>query len=331
MEKGETTAEHSKNQREEAEKLEADKANEDPKKGGLFQGFFKPKPQGPIFDAQDGVARCPNCHWELEEDACINCGYEIEDGTISSMSDFSDDFSDMTDDDDEEDMRDANPGYVDRDAAWVDEYPHPLPFGFQQLYHAAQNYAPNQYHEYPTQAYNQFLANPIFRRPPFAFANQASSSIAGTSENESEEDEDEEMDSFIDDDESGAEDSEDGSHTDHSTVVGDHDYMGYDGYDTGTDASVSQSGQSVEDEDDGGDDDSDEDEGGGPTLGIPERVRRRMLYQNNQPVGRDRNSPLFGLQNNGAGTSASNAINVDDDSEDEMPVSASRRARLNRR
>ncbi|KAF4946340.1 hypothetical protein F66182_18593 [Fusarium sp. NRRL 66182] len=74
LEKGETTAEHSKNQREEAEKLEADKTSENPSTGGLFQGCFKPKHHhvGPIYDADDGIGD-------------------------------SDDFSDMKDEDDEDD------------------------------------------------------------------------------------------------------------------------------------------------------------------------------------------------------------------------------------
>ncbi|OKL64441.1 hypothetical protein UA08_00191 [Talaromyces atroroseus] len=354
LEKDETTAEHSKNQREEAEKLEADKSNEDPNTGGLFQGFFKPKPHpaGPIFDTEDGVARCPNCAWELEEDSCMNCGYHVEDGTMSSMSDYSDDLSDMTDEDenddddddndddddenDEEEMGDADAdAFADYDGAWVDEYPHAMPFSFREILNAAQQFAPHQHHHHHTHPYHPFLGPPVHRRPPYNFDGEPNSSITHTSESESEEDEDEDMDSFIDDDEPGIDDSEEGSHTDHSTVVGDHDYMGYD---IGTDtSSIHESLESESAEDDDGDDDDDEDEDDQPIRSAPiRRTGQSSLFQNNhnRPIGRGRHpQPSFGLQrNSAAGTSASNAINVDDDSEDEMPISAAaRRSRPNRR
>jgi hypothetical protein len=78
LDKGETTAEHSKNQQEEAVRLDNDKANTDPQKGGLFGGLFRPKAPSlkPVVDVDDGVMRCPSCAWELEEgEECYNCGW----------------------------------------------------------------------------------------------------------------------------------------------------------------------------------------------------------------------------------------------------------------
>lgn len=402
LEKDETTAEHLKSQREEAERLEKDKSNVDPRTGGLFQGFFKPKlhPGGPIYDAEDGVARCPNCAWELEEDSCLNCGYHVEDGTVSSVSDYSDDFSDMTDDDgedDEEEMGDAD-GFADYDGAWVDEYPHPLPFTFQQIYGAAQRIGPqhnhhnhnhnhNHHHHYNhnTFPYNQFLSHPIFRRPlpnP-TFHDEPTSSVAHSSENESEEeeeDEDEDMDSFIDDSEPQIYGSDSGSNTDHSTVVGDHDYMQddedggddsvtitsvgtpfYHPLDVGRSREVESLGdgtsvgywttdddhdeENYDDDDDDGEeddnndnDDDEEDDEDEPIRSFGAIRHRRTgqqppYSQTSRSATRRPGAPSLGsATSSAAGASASNAINIDDDSEDEMPVPAvSRRSRLSRR
>ncbi|KAJ5666070.1 uncharacterized protein N7477_008518 [Penicillium maclennaniae] len=78
LDKGETTAEHSKYQQEEATRLETDKANTDPHRGGLFRGLFKPKGPSlkPVVDVDDGVTRCPCCSWELEDgEECHNCNW----------------------------------------------------------------------------------------------------------------------------------------------------------------------------------------------------------------------------------------------------------------
>lgn len=77
LEKGETTADHIKNQREESDKVDQDKKNEHPREGGLFRGAFKHPPiTQPIVDLEDNVIRCPQCGWELEDDVeCEHCGY----------------------------------------------------------------------------------------------------------------------------------------------------------------------------------------------------------------------------------------------------------------
>ncbi|KAI4171308.1 MAG: hypothetical protein LQ343_004385 [Gyalolechia ehrenbergii] len=73
---GENTEDHRKFQRDEAEIVERDRANQSPD-GGLFNGRFKPllRQRAPIRDAADGVIRCPTCAWELEDGMCNSCGY----------------------------------------------------------------------------------------------------------------------------------------------------------------------------------------------------------------------------------------------------------------
>jgi hypothetical protein len=108
---GETTEEHNNYVKEEAEVVAKDKANTDPRTGGLFKGCFKRGLRGyigPIHDAHDGVDRCPTCHWELEEGFCNSCGVMVDPHEHSGFSDY-DDESDLTDDelDHELDAEDA--------------------------------------------------------------------------------------------------------------------------------------------------------------------------------------------------------------------------------
>ncbi|KAJ5214329.1 hypothetical protein N7449_001498 [Penicillium cf. viridicatum] len=95
LDKGETTTEHTKNQRDEAERLDQDKANNHPTEGGLFGGLFKPKdpPPKPVIDIYDGVVRCPVCSWELEGDNCAGCGYRYRSGSEETDDSGSADFS----------------------------------------------------------------------------------------------------------------------------------------------------------------------------------------------------------------------------------------------
>ncbi|KAL8696411.1 MAG: hypothetical protein Q9201_007670 [Fulgogasparrea decipioides] len=86
---GETTENHKKFQREEAENVEKDKISPN----GLFNGRFKSSARSvgyraPIRDAPDGVDRCPMCTWELEDGMCNSCGY-----TAIPGSDVDDDAS----------------------------------------------------------------------------------------------------------------------------------------------------------------------------------------------------------------------------------------------
>ncbi|EKV19771.1 hypothetical protein PDIG_01120 [Penicillium digitatum PHI26] len=121
LDKGETTTEHTKNQRDEAERLDQDKANNHPTEGGLFGGLFKPKPPPlkPVIDNDDGVVRCPLCSWELEGDNCAGCGYRYrpgsEDTDDSDSADFSETDLDSLDDsiDEEEEEEGGERGESD--------------------------------------------------------------------------------------------------------------------------------------------------------------------------------------------------------------------------
>ncbi|KAK9473269.1 uncharacterized protein V1510DRAFT_415563 [Dipodascopsis tothii] len=47
--------------------------------GHLFPGMFQKRTNQPFFeDVEDGVRRCPDCHWELEGRHCSNCDLTIE-------------------------------------------------------------------------------------------------------------------------------------------------------------------------------------------------------------------------------------------------------------
>ena len=84
----ETTAEHEEAQRTEALQIEADRNS---KEQGLFKGAFQMvartirMSRAPIRDVEDGVERCPNCTWELEDGLCFHCSY----GTHADDSDYS--------------------------------------------------------------------------------------------------------------------------------------------------------------------------------------------------------------------------------------------------
>lgn len=63
--------------REEADIVQEDRDNKDARKGGLFRGAFKlPRPphlMQPFRDPGDGVDRCPECMWELQDGWCEQC------------------------------------------------------------------------------------------------------------------------------------------------------------------------------------------------------------------------------------------------------------------
>lgn len=90
---GETTEDHRKWQREEADIIERDKSNTDRRTGGLFRGCFGPHRlhSGPIIDDADGVTRCPVCAWEIEDGVCQQCSLVFgSDGEVYSVEEFSD-------------------------------------------------------------------------------------------------------------------------------------------------------------------------------------------------------------------------------------------------
>ncbi|KAJ4352690.1 E3 ubiquitin ligase [Ascochyta clinopodiicola] len=100
---GETIQEHSKWQQDDANAVQKDRDNTDPRTGGLFKGLFNApahslRPSLHIVrDQEDGVDRCPICTWELEDGACTQCGLVFDEtGEVSWDNSFTG-FSDMDD------------------------------------------------------------------------------------------------------------------------------------------------------------------------------------------------------------------------------------------
>lgn len=136
---GETTEQHAKWQKEEADAVQQDKDNTDPRTGGLFKGCFRtPHARGPslqvIRDQEDGVERCPVCSWELEDGECVQCGLFFDDNGELTWGDSFNGFSDMDemserdlsgeDLDAEMDMEDGDfDGYGGPPDGWQDYFP----------------------------------------------------------------------------------------------------------------------------------------------------------------------------------------------------------------
>ena len=77
---GESLAEHDTWLEQEKQKVELDRTQK-----GLFQGIFqKGRPMSRVanlHDRSDGVVRCPNCFWELEDGECAHCGFNASSGS----------------------------------------------------------------------------------------------------------------------------------------------------------------------------------------------------------------------------------------------------------
>jgi hypothetical protein len=315
LEKGETAAEHKKHQLEEAERLEADKANTHPGTGGLFRGSFKELVGRPIFDSEDNVSRCPVCAWELEDDACIQCGYSFG-GTVTGTE--TEENSEMTDYQDE---IDDGFGDIDDDIPWNDNGPfEELPINFQQFY-GHQGFHHHHHHAF----YWHF-------------------SGIHDSDDEDDSDVEDDMDSFIDDGE-----GDDESGTDRSTVVGDLSTTTESELDTGSEMS-SQGTRDI----DGHMDEPDSQEGrGGEAPSVLPMVNRdrptagagtsaRHLSRNHRGHRNDRddsaNQPPCPNHRNGDNQQPlaglpTQTIAIDDDSDDDAPIPPTRRdrGRRNRR
>ncbi|KAL6236090.1 hypothetical protein BDW75DRAFT_207697 [Aspergillus navahoensis] len=358
LDKGETTEQHLAHQTEEAERLEADKTNKDPKEGGIFRGIFnqtRQRPAQPIYDVEDGVVRCPYCAHELEADDCLNCGYRNDDSMSDSRSD-SEENSEMTDDpyaeidDDIEDGFGEAPGFDG--AEWYDDDVTP------EDYPGIQRFPPG----FRLQTFPGFGNIPDGMARAFYehfhghsdFNDSHDSTHEDDDDDEMDDEEDEDMDSFIDD-EDQPEDYD--SDSDRETVVGRSEYSGTrlhaildsspgslyssahsNTYDFDTVPDSDEDGTS--DEDDGEDENEDEDEDGdGEDDDDEEPIRpsvarsRRTTYQilsSSSPLrvnGATATSTYSRPQPPAAGSSAASAISLDDDS-DEGPVGpATKRAR----
>ncbi|KAF2857780.1 hypothetical protein K470DRAFT_260493 [Piedraia hortae CBS 480.64] len=111
---GDSLEENKRMADEEANTVANDKANVNG--GGLFQGLFRTQP---LVDETDGVERCPNCQWEVEDNVCTNCHLSFDgeyfsdeeimpyddDRFFSVMDNSEDEDDDDADDDDEIEMR----------------------------------------------------------------------------------------------------------------------------------------------------------------------------------------------------------------------------------
>ncbi|KAL4873211.1 hypothetical protein BDV12DRAFT_98739 [Aspergillus spectabilis] len=219
LDKGETTDQHRAHQLEEAEKLETDKKNTIPGEGGLFRGIFNKaryQPAQPIVDLEDGVVRCPQCSWEMEETFCGHCGFGHDDDSMSGTdwrtdSEMNSDMTDDPYDDEDEEIEDGfgiAPGFDWGE--WYDGHDGlPLEALPELRYHPVVGLG---------RGFGIMPGNAVFHgHSDF----DSHDSVHDDDGDEDDEDEDEDMDSFIDD----GQPSEDyASESDRSTVVGHPDY-----------------------------------------------------------------------------------------------------------
>lgn len=209
LDKGETTAEHAKNQREEAEKIDKDKENTHPQQGGLFGGLFSPRvpfPK-PVIDVEDGVARCPLDAWELLDGvACTRpgCSYTYPPPPDSDVTSYSDDLSD-------EDF-DGLEGHTDDDFDGDDDFGD-YPFGPYGPY-AQYNSGPYEYNFPGSSNLFDHLAHVM---DDYGYGDSLGSGTYGSEDEDDSDDED--MSSFIDDEAQLPTTELDGE-SDRSTVVG---------------------------------------------------------------------------------------------------------------
>lgn len=215
LDKGETTTEHSKNQKEEADRLDKDKANTNSQSGGLFGGLFRPKAPSlkPVVDVDDGVVRCPSCAWELEDGRnCPGCGWQYRPDEDRTDYSGSDDLSDTDYDsvDEEIEMEEDEFGDIeDDDSVW----------GYAD---AVRGMPPDYFGDGNSLGYAQIrqIVDGVFQAHGFlnSHASAHDAHTDGSQYDEAEDDDYDEADSFIDDDENRAHDW--GSESDRDTVVG---------------------------------------------------------------------------------------------------------------
>lgn len=329
--------------------MEADKTNDHPRTGGVFQGSFKERrlvPR-PIVDPEDNVTRCPNCSWELEEDECTHCGFVVDDDDDLTVTDSIEEDSQMSDLDVSDDFGDD----IDDDTTWISEWGQDnyiddprltgLPFSFGHR-------GEIDWHDYLVQHARTY--HPDILDEERDENEEHDENEENEEEDEDDDDNDDEMDSFIDDEE-----IEDDLDDEHSTVVGDYRYHGATNpFSDVTRASLSEHSDHDEDEDDDNEDQESErlaveDESSEEDQPIrlarsagPIRHASGIGVVARQFANWSAQRPLLLTANNSAqsscmhsritqpGTSADTAINVEDDSEDGAPIPPTRRSRSQR-
>lgn len=203
---GETVEEHDEYIKEAVAKVAQDKEGR-----GLFNGMFKHGERTqwqPLHDPGDDVERCPNCHWELEEDGvCNSCGLQVGDGDGFGYDEV----------DDDEDLSDQGiPGDGSGDFEGLDED------DYWEEAHREWSPDPDSPHPRPRIDINIFGAMPI-PAPALRQSRNHPRRLSVDSESDSEDsedpDNDPEMDGFLVDDDEGepeGSDSESGDEQDDS-------------------------------------------------------------------------------------------------------------------
>ncbi|EWC46155.1 hypothetical protein DRE_04533 [Drechslerella stenobrocha 248] len=114
-----------KQQAEALEMVNADKA--DPK--GLFSGVFTRRTANAIYDPEDGVARCPECNWEIEDRVCASCGRQFHpselpggDSDASDASEFSDGDSELDEGEDDDSLSASDRSDAETEDLHTDAY-----------------------------------------------------------------------------------------------------------------------------------------------------------------------------------------------------------------
>lgn len=203
MEDGETPEQHKAQQQEEAAIVEKDRQSPE----GLFKGRFKPRtrvlPFARIRDVEDGVERCPQCHWEIEDesDVCGHCGLDFAGGHSSDVDYYDHAGFDTMDDDEAVDYLDDDfdgTGVVHPDVSLAHALSHSLVTGHFHDHHAAHR-GPRFVHDSSPES--EYSGEGMDEDEHDGFEDENSS--------EESEDEDTSMDGFIDQEEDEEEESGD--------------------------------------------------------------------------------------------------------------------------
>ncbi|KAK4499959.1 hypothetical protein PRZ48_008145 [Zasmidium cellare] len=172
---GETSEEHTRYAKEEADIVAKDKANTDVRTGGLFKGCFSGgglRPLIAIRDTSDHVDRCPQCLHEVEDGRCNTCDVRVR---------GQDDDLDWSDEDSDEESDD-----LDHDLD-VDDHDFPVAFDYPDYM-----YDPDDFDE-DLDGFDYGFGGPP---PPFV---PSDGPVSDVSDEEDDDDDDPSMNGFIDD------------------------------------------------------------------------------------------------------------------------------------